>query len=215
MSTLADLVAEHTHLSDAAAEQLQRIVGEWQMLADLSFADFLLWVSLPPGAERFLCIAQARPTTGLTAHLEDMVGSVISTADHPQLQRATAETRICREEDPVWRLDVPVRREAIPVLFGEQVIAVLSRETTLVPPRAPSALEIAYLDVAADLCQMIADGTFPNAEPSPGAHTSPRVGDGLIRLDPTGTVVFASPNALSAYHGWGTRQILSAPSWPR
>jgi two-component sensor histidine kinase len=34
-------------------------------------------------------------------------------------------------------------------------------------------------------------------------HTSPRVGDGLIRLDASGAVVFASPNALSAYHRMG------------
>ena len=34
---------------------------------------------------------------------------------------------------------------------------------------------------AADLCQMIADGTFPAPEPSPDVHTSPRVGDGLHR----------------------------------
>ncbi|GAB05904.1 putative two-component histidine kinase, partial [Gordonia amarae NBRC 15530] len=39
MSTLVDLLAEHTTLSDAAAGHLQRLVAEWQLLADLSFAD--------------------------------------------------------------------------------------------------------------------------------------------------------------------------------
>ena len=83
------------------------------------------------------------------------------------------------------------------------MIAVLSRETNLAVPRVPSPLEIAYLGSAGDLCQMIADGTFPSQEPSADVHTSPRVGDGLIRLDPSGAVVFASPNALSAYHRMG------------
>ncbi len=32
---------------------------------------------------------------------------------------------------------------------------------------------------------------------------SPRVGDGLIRLDADGIVAYASPNALSAYHRLG------------
>src|SRR5690606_4981733 len=84
-----------------------------------------------------------------------------------------------------------------------KIIAVLSRDTNLAVPRVPSPLEISYLGSAADLCQMIADGTFPTPEPAPDVHTSPRVGDGLIRLDSAGAVVFASPNALSAYHRMG------------
>ncbi|PPK69853.1 histidine kinase N-terminal domain-containing protein [Actinokineospora auranticolor] len=212
MSTLSDLLAEHTGVSGGAVDHLQTVVAEWQMLSDLSFADFLLWVpeaaghDAPPapGTEaRFICVAQARPTTGPTAHPEDVVASHTSAEEHPQLRRAIVERRICREEDPRWYLGVPVRREAIPVKFGGEVVAVLSRETNLAVPRVPSALEIAYLGIAGDLCQMVADGTFPTTEPSPDVHTSPRVGDGLIRLDTSGAVVFASPNALSAYHRMG------------
>ncbi|WP_216209367.1 sensor histidine kinase [Amycolatopsis aidingensis] len=222
MSTLAELLAEHTGLSGEAADHLQLVVAEWQLLADLSFADFLLWVPVdageqqaeaaasdpdrlgePEGTDDFVCVAQARPTTAPTAHPEDVVGTRFTTADHPQLSRAIREARICREEDPHWYLDLPMRREAIPVSFGDTVIAVLSRETNLAAPRVPSPLEIAYLGSAADLCQMIADGTFPSAGRPTDVHTSPRVGDGLIRLDSAGGVVFASPNGLSAYHRMG------------
>lgn len=206
MSTLSDLLAEHTRLSGAAADHLQQVVAEWQLLSDLSFADFLLWVSTGPEnapEERFLCVAQARPTTAPTAHPEDVVGTEVTPGEHPQLRRATLEGRICREEDPRWHLGVPVRRETIPVNLGGEIVAVLSRDTNLAVPRVPSPLEISYLGSAADLCQMIADGTFPTMEPVPDVHTSPRVGDGLVRLDSSGTVVFASPNALSAYHRMG------------
>ncbi len=229
MSTLADLLAEHTSLSGDAADHLQTVVAEWQLLADLSFADFLLWVPIDTGANdayeaghvgvagapssavadveagsvEFVCVAQARPTTGATAHPEDVVGTTLAIADYPRLVRAIREVRIFREEDPYWNRDVPIRREAIPVSFGDEVIAVLSRETNLTLPRVPSSLEIAYLAGASDLCQMIVDGTFPNTESLTDVHTSPRVGDGFIRLDPSGTVVFASPNGLSAYHRMG------------
>ncbi len=201
VSTLTDLLAEHTGLSGAVVDHLQLVVAEWQLLSDLSFADFLLWVPLEDGT--FLCVAQARPTTAPTAHPEDVVGSTVAVDEHPQLRRAAIDSRICREEDPLWHLGVPVRRETIPVRLSGQVVAVLSRDTNLAVPRVPSPLEISYLGSAADLCQMIADGTFPTAEPSPDVHTSPRVGDGLIRLDAAGAVVFASPNALSAYHRMG------------
>src|SRR5690606_19799126 len=73
----------------------------------------------------------------------------------------------------------------------------------LATPRVPSPMEIAYLGSAADLCQMITDGTFPCPEVDTGVHTSPRVGDGLVRVDQSGTVVFASPNGQSAYHRMG------------
>ena len=39
MSTLGDLLAEHTVLPGNAVDHLHAVVGEWQLLADLSFAD--------------------------------------------------------------------------------------------------------------------------------------------------------------------------------
>ncbi len=207
VSTLADLLAENTGMSGEAADHLQTVVAEWQLLADLSFADFLLWVAVSEELQSdggdYVCVAHARPTTAPTAHPEDVVGSRFTVDEHPQLAKAGREVRICREEDPHWYRDLPMRREAIPVVFGGTVIAVLSRETNLAASRVPSPLEIAYLGSAGDLCQMIVDGTFPSPGNQTDTHTSPRVGDGLIRLDPTGTVVFASPNGLSAYHRMG------------
>jgi two-component sensor histidine kinase len=206
LSTLSELLAEHTRLTADAVEHLQRVVAEWQLLADMSFADFLLWVPLgdPAAAAEWLCVAQARPTTAPTAHPEDAVTARVTTAENPQLRRAVVERRICREEDPRWHLEVPVRRETIPVRRGNAVLAVLSRDTNLAMPRVPSPLEIAYLGSASDLCQMIADGSFPPPAGSVGGtDTSPRAGDGLIRLDAHGHVAYASPNALSAYHRMG------------
>jgi two-component system, sensor histidine kinase PdtaS len=228
VSTLSELVAEHTRLSGVAVDHLQRVVAEWQLLADLSFADFMLWIPLPDPAAagqpagavvRFLCVAQARPTTAPTAHPEDAVGSTIEEVEHGQLRRAIVDRRICREDDPRWQHGVPVRRETIPVVRDEVVLAVLSRDTNLAVARVPSPLEIAYLGGAADLCQMVADGTFPASEAQVDTQTNPRVGDGLIRLDSGGRVVFASPNALSAYHRMGyasdlTGAVLSSVTRP-
>ena len=52
MSALGDLLAARTALSDDEVNHLQRLVGEWQLVSDLSFADLVLWVpSGPDGAE--------------------------------------------------------------------------------------------------------------------------------------------------------------------
>src|SRR3954452_16082103 len=83
MSALTDTLAARTALTDAQVDHIARLVGEWQLLADLAFADLLLWVpTAVPSAEAgsepaFLCAAQCRPTTGPTAYQHDQVGVVL------------------------------------------------------------------------------------------------------------------------------------------
>ena len=215
MSTLSDLVAEHTTLGSIEVEHLHRLAGDWQLIADLSFADLLLWVAVDPTRHpdvveedprpSFVCVAQVRPTTGPTAYQDDHVGRILTGPEVAHLAIAQQQGRIWREGDPVWYGDTPARHEAIPVRRrdGVDVIAVVGRDTNLSTARTPSHLEMNYLTSADDLAQMVADGTFPAAR-HPGETTSaPRVGDGLIRLDASGKVSYASPNAQSAYRRLG------------
>ncbi len=44
MPSLSDIVAEHTGLTEADHRWLKLLVSEWQLLADLSFSDLVLWV---------------------------------------------------------------------------------------------------------------------------------------------------------------------------
>ncbi|HTW21158.1 MAG TPA: sensor histidine kinase, partial [Mycobacteriales bacterium] len=194
----------------ARVDALHRLVGDWQLLADLSFADLVLFVP-DRSAERFVVVAQMRPLTGPTAYQDDLVGTSVSASQRRQLATALAEGRICREEDPVWVAGVPVREEALPVPAGGRIVAVVTRATNLAAARTPSRLEIAYLRSANELAQMLAEGRWPY----PGDAASdggPRVGDGLIRLDADGVVTFASPNALSAYRRLGLVGDLSGVS---
>jgi two-component sensor histidine kinase len=215
MSTLSELLAEHTALAPEDVEHLQRLVGEWQLLSDLSFADLLLWVLVAEG--EFLCVAQVRPTTGPTAYQDDQVGRRQSgPAAEPQTV-ATGEGRIFREADPEWDGPVPVRREGIPVRRepGGRVLGVVGRDTNLTATRSPSTLELAYLRAANDLCRMTAEGSFPAPGPAGEVHSGPRAGDGLIRLNAAGRVAYASPNALSAYRRLGvTGDVLDAELAP-
>jgi two-component system, sensor histidine kinase PdtaS len=213
VSTLRDLLDEHTSYGPDEVDHLQRLAGDWQLLSDLSFADLLLWVPFD-GGEDFICVAQVRPTTAPTAYQDDQVGRVFSGTEAAHLRVARSQGRIWREGDPVWYGDTPARHEAIPVRRPKQgkVLAVVGRDTNLSTARTPSQLELNYLTTADDLAQMVADGTFPPPPPPPRrdaeAPTAPRAGDGLIRLDATGKVSYASPNAQSAYRRMGTRTHL-------
>ncbi|MGP4026959.1 histidine kinase N-terminal domain-containing protein [Actinomadura sp. 3N407] len=227
MPTLTDLVRDHSDLTEADLEWLHALVSDWQLLADLSFADLLLWVplrsadALPADAASrggrgqrgvldtgaavpgWVAIAQMRPTTGPTAYPEDLVGKVVRTGRRGLIDVAWRERRIVREGDPEWGSGIPVREESIPVRRGAKVLGVIQRSTNLSSARTPSRLELTYLQSASDLATMIAEGRFPVQGEEPNMVRSPRVGDGLMRLDRSGRVTYASPNAQSAYRRLG------------
>jgi two-component system, sensor histidine kinase PdtaS len=200
--TLTDLAHGLTPLTEADIEWLHALVSDWQLLADLSFADLVLWAPLRDGSG-WVALAQMRPTTGPTTFHDDVVGARAATGERPFVDAAFTERRICREGDPEWTRGVPVRRESIPVTRKNQVLAVIERSTNLSSARTPSRLELTYLKGADDLAQMVAAGMFPHSGEQPALVRSPRVGDGLLRLGRSGKVSYASPNALSAYRRLG------------
>lgn len=203
MSVLSALAGRYTSLSAEAVDHLHRLLAEWQMLADLSFADCLL---LAPVVDRdaFLVLSQVRPFPAQTIYQEDMVGKVVEAREKPHVAQALTERRIVREGDPDWREGVPIREETVPVTIRGDPVAVISIEQNVATARTPSHLELAYLRAAEDLVRMIAEGVFPFVIDAEGERElSPRVGDGFLQLDAEGVVVYASPNAVSAYRRLG------------
>ncbi|HKP43568.1 histidine kinase N-terminal domain-containing protein, partial [Mycobacterium sp.] len=200
MSTLGDLLAEHTVLPGNAVDHLHAVVGEWQLLADLSFADFLMWVRRDDGV--LVCVAQVRPNTAPTVLLADAVATVAEPGALPLVTAAFKSGAISRESLVAQENSPALNVEAVPVRYKDDVVAVLTHQTALAARKA-SPLESAYLDCAGDLLLMLSEGTFPNVGDLAMSRSSPRVGDGFIRLDESGGVVFASPNAISAYHRMG------------
>ncbi|MEV0404641.1 histidine kinase N-terminal domain-containing protein [Actinoallomurus sp. NPDC050550] len=210
MPTLTDLTRQHTDLDAADLEWIHALVSDWQLLADLSFADLVLWVPLTSRRPRkngtvegWVAVAQIRPTTGPTAYPDDLVGMVADPGTRGLIDVAWAEQRIWREGDPEWGSGIPVREEAIPVRRGGRILGIIQRSTNLSSARTPSHLELTYLQSASDLAKMINEGRFPFPGEEPNLARSPRVGDGLIRVDHDGRVLYASPNAQSAYRRLG------------
>jgi two-component system, sensor histidine kinase PdtaS len=205
MSTLGDLLAEHTVLPGNAVDHLHAVVGEWQLLADLSFADYLMWVRRDDGV--LVCVAQCRPNTSPTVLQTDAVASVVAADRLPLVAETFASGTSGQESDAgqqdSWRL--PGQHVAAsPVRYGDRVVAVLTQhQTAVAADRASGQLEKAYRECAEDLVHMVAEGTFPDVGDVAMSRSTPRAGDGFIRLDVDGVVAYASPNALSAYHRMG------------
>ncbi len=205
MPSMTEIISEHTDLTESDHLWLKVLVSEWQLLADLSFSDLVLWV-IDRDPNVFWAAAQIRPFTGATSLFDDVVGDLIAYSPEHLVSEAFLSGQIVETSERKLHAGLPVDSHAIPVKVGDRVIAVVEQHTSQLGVRgAPSTLEKAYLEAAAQLARMITVGAFPI--PSDATHLafSPRVGDGFIRLGAAGEVTYASPNALSAYRRLGLR----------
>jgi two-component sensor histidine kinase len=205
MATLAELARIHTSLTPAELDHLQRLVGSWGVLADLSFADLLLFAPVSrPGPTAFVVLGQMRPTTSQTLHRDDLVGGIVPESERPLVARALRQGAIMEGEINGPSRGELARLQCIPVRRGGQVIGVLTRESAVsVGGRRPGELERVYVEAFDRLARMIARGEFPFAHEEADTEEAPRVGDGVMVLDDRRRITYASPNAINALHHMG------------
>ncbi|MDO9397730.1 MAG: histidine kinase N-terminal domain-containing protein [Herbiconiux sp.] len=216
MSTLSDLVSTHGISSEADVEWLHLLVSDCQLLADLAFADIVLWV--PTSDDDFVAVAHSRPSSSATLFYRDFVGQTIKPEWRKQVTDAFTSAQIVDTAAPDWYEETPTRVRAVPVLrrlaasaqtspqqtTTDRPIAVITRHTNLSEARTPSRQELTFNECANDLFSMISAGDFPDlGAPTGPRRGAPRASDGLIRLDVDGIVTFASPNGLSAFNRMG------------
>ncbi|PZE75051.1 ATPase [Curtobacterium sp. MCBD17_013] len=211
MSTLSDLVLAQGRSTDADVEWLHLLVGDGQLLADLSFADIVVWVPAEDGS--FVAVAHARPSSAATLFYRDVVGQGVRDEWRDQITQCFERSEIVDSAEPDWYEDTPTRVRAIPVLrrlsatsaqTTEAPIAVVTRHSNVNEQRTPSRQELTFNSSANDLFGMIATGDFPDiGAPTGPRRGAPRASDGLLRLDVGGVVTFASPNGLSAFNRMG------------
>jgi two-component system, sensor histidine kinase PdtaS len=203
--TLRDVLSGGSGVSAADAEWLHRLVGDWQMVADLSFADLTLWVRLQNGS--WVLAAHARPSTGPNFYHDDVVGRPAGP------ERAAHLDRVAEEGRPATpRGGGHVSEQYVPVVRVGRVVGVLVRHTDLQNMRQQGGLEVNYLQIAQSLVTMVAQGNFPTPHSQAGVgRGTPRVGDGVLRLTAEGRIDYASPNAVSALRRLGhTDQVAGA-----
>ena len=209
---MSELVTANGRTGEDDLNWLHALLGDLQLLADLAFADIVLWT--PAGEDDFVAVAHARPSSAATLFYRDFVGQSVKQDWRRLVTDAFERGEILDSSAPDWFEETPTRVRAVPVLrrtspsAGPQrvigPIAVLTRHTNLSEARMPSRQELTFNDCANDLFRMIATGDFPTlTAPTAPRRGAPRASDGLIRLDVDGTVLFASPNALSAFNRIG------------
>jgi len=204
VATLPELARQHTSLEAEPLAQLTRLVATWGILADLCFADLLLFVPVADDDGKLVVIGQVRPSNSQTLHHDDLIGRLVDETERPLVARAYRTGDIMDGEVAVTsRGGEPARLQCIPVRWRGEVIAVLTREAAITVGRRPGELERSYVGVFERFARMLVAGLFPYPVDEGTAAESPRVGDGALLLDEAARVSYASPNAVTALHRLG------------
>ena len=205
-SLSADPLRLHPDLSADDRDWLLTLVGDWQLIADLSLADLVLWCPAPrsDGAGGYYAMAQARPVTAATLFHRDLVGSR-ARADLRALLTQAWRSHDAAGAEPIEAPDGTLQVRLWPVKRDGRVLAVLTEHRDPDSRRELTSIELNYRAAAERLLHMTRRGQWPDPADPPGFWIggTPRVGDGLIVLDADARAAFASPNAVSALRRLG------------
>lgn len=166
MPTLTNILARCSGLSPADREWLHQLVGDWQTLADVAFADLLLIV---PRDESGLTIAaHCRPATAATLFDDDIVNKTV-VARIGELASDVLKDGLRREVDFEGRYSTlrPVRADG-------RIIAVLSVVTAYEPDVVPTQVHENYEQIAGTLAHMVTTGSSPSRTPQRASGTERR-----------------------------------------
>ncbi len=209
MATPAELAFERADLDEEQLAHLQRLLGTWGILADLSFSDLVLMAPLAidredphPVGRQLVILGQMRPSNSSTVVEHDLVGQSVDGEEWPMVIAAFEAGDPVRGELIVEPGAEPARLHCIPVRFEGETVAVLTRMSAGAG-RRPGHLERTYRDVFNRFATMLAQGAFPYAGEDVASEEAPRVGDGIVLVDEEGRVRYASPNATNALHRMG------------
>lgn len=188
-------------LSSKEVEFLENFLSDWGLLSDLALSDLVMWIPNWHG-KGYFAIGQIRPATVPSLVPEDLVGEFLASGRNNLLDQAFASKKSLTATSNTSSHNLAV----IPILFEQKVIGLLER--TWAADGRGGRMETIYLAAAASLLTMLEQGSGSFLPLAERAFGTPRVGDGLIKLDSNGIVEFASPNAQSAFRRMGLNKDL-------
>ncbi|AYD90930.1 histidine kinase [Actinomyces sp. 2119] len=191
-------------LSDADLDWIHQLVADWQVVADLSTCDLVLWVRTRTGP--FVAVGHTRPSGGATVHLEDVIGRRMPASREVMAEQALTSGEVQVATEPYWTGTAAVQEEYVPVVRAGTPVAVVTREMSVGVIRGGRIVDREMERLADLLCQMVAEGTFPlTGAGTTIRHGTPRVADGVVHLGEDGTVLYASPNGRSCFYRLGIK----------
>ena len=94
MADFSHILTTRPDFDDEDREWLHHLVADWQVIADLSFADLLL--ILQNGEGKYIIAEQCRPSTVMSLRTDDVVGDVVEEEMSAELDAAMASDSVFR-----------------------------------------------------------------------------------------------------------------------
>lgn len=201
MANFSQILTTRPDFDDGDREWLHHLVADWQVIADLSFADLLL--IMQDGQGRYVVAEQCRPSTVMTLRSDDVVGTVMPEPMSLELDAAMRSQTVFRStvlrsigKSTVCNVYAPVRHNG-------KTLGLVVRETNMSTRESNGRYESESINAGEQLYEMIPRGQFPYADAIISQRHIARVADGFIILTMDGVVRYASPNAISCFRRLG------------
>ncbi|HET6497934.1 MAG TPA: histidine kinase N-terminal domain-containing protein [Coriobacteriia bacterium] len=179
---------------EQATAHLENVTQNLQLVADLGYGDVALAVR---GADGALSVtADARPVTASAAVAASRVGMRLTGDREIEAFEALATGAVVRGTRRRVVRGTGYSTSAYPLGPPGEPSAVIVRNVSTQVSDAPGTMETRFIEAAEDLIDVLRAGPLVTPEGEP--FSTVRVaGDGMVRFDAGGRVVYASPNAVN------------------
>ena len=159
MADFSEILASRPDLDNYDREWLHQLVADWQVIADLSFADLLLIVQNGDG--RYIIAEQCRPSTVMSLREEDVVGKEVDEDLYGELDLAMRSGSVFRStvlrtvgKSTVCNVYAPVRHNG-------KTLGLVVRETNMATRESNGRYESESINAGKQLYEMIPRGQIP------------------------------------------------------
>ncbi|WEV47409.1 histidine kinase N-terminal domain-containing protein [Bifidobacterium sp. ESL0690] len=201
MADFDEILAAQSDFDAGDREWLHLLVADWQVIADLSFADLLLVLRRDDG--KYIVAEQCRPSTVMTMRSDDAVGNEVSPNLVDEIDTAMNAEGVLHTTTLHQVGKSSVCNVYAPVRCGNKTLGVVVRETNMSTRESNGRYESESINAGKMLFEMIPRGQFPYHDALMSQQHNARVSDGFIILGPTGIVKYAAPNAISCFRRLG------------
>ena len=159
MADFTHILATRPDFTESDREWLHHLVADWQVIADLSFADLLLIVQ--DGDGNYRIVEQCRPSTVMTLRIDDAVGALVAPEMVGELDAAMQSKTVFRStvlravgKSTVCNVYAPVRHDG-------KTLGLVVRETNMATRESNGRYESESINAGKQLYEMIPRGQFP------------------------------------------------------
>ncbi len=181
-------------LSGPATAHLSNVADNLQLVADLGYGDVALAVMK---GDKLVVAADARPMTAVAAVASSRVGQTLARKDEPEAYDAYLSGGAVVGVRRRTTRGISYVTSARPIGPAGAPYAVVVRDLTQQVVEAPGKMEVAFMALADRVLEVLEREPIIDIDSDGPFVTYRRAGDGVMEIDATDVVTYASPNAVN------------------